>query len=71
LFENSELKKPDNYKEYLFGLQASKKIISSEQFIFDLDAFSGKVLHYNSIKETLYKENQSLLKTLYKIQQQN
>lgn len=71
LFENSDLKKPDNYKEFLFGLQASKKIICSEGFVFDLDAFSGKVLHYNSIKETLYKENQSLLKTLYKIQQQN
>ena len=70
LFENSDLKKPDDYKEFLLGLETSKKILLSEKFIYDLDAFSAKVLHYNDIKETLYEENQSLLKTLYKIQQQ-
>ena len=70
LFENSDLKKPDDYKEFLLGLETSKKILLSEKFIYDLDAFSAKVLHYNDIKETLYEENQSLLKTLYIIQQQ-
>ena len=70
LFENSDLKKPDDYKEFLLGLETFKKILSSEKFIYDLDAFSAKVLHYNDIKETLYEENQSLLKTLYIIQQQ-
>ena len=71
LFENTDLKKPENYKEFLLSLEASKKIICSDKFIFDLYAFSGRVLYYNNIKETLYKENQSLLKTLYEIQQHN
>ena len=56
LFENSDLKKSENYKEFLLSLEASKKIICSDKFIFDLDDGYGKVLHYNNIKETLYKE---------------
>ena len=71
LFNKSELKKPENYKEFLLGLETSKKIICSDKFIYDLDAYSAKVLHYNNIKETLFKENQSLLSALYKIQNQN
>ena len=69
LFENSDLNKSVNYKVFLLSLEASKIYICSDKFIFDLYAFSGKGLHYNNIKKTLYKENQSLLKTLYKIQQ--
>lgn len=67
-FNETILKKPENYKSFLLNLEASKNILTSEQLIYDLNAYTSKLLQYQNIKSIVYTYNQEILKQLYSIQ---
>tara|TARA_B100000530_G_scaffold333977_1_gene282977 strand:- start:151 stop:885 length:735 start_codon:yes stop_codon:yes gene_type:complete len=67
VFGESIAKKPDDYLDVQLDLETSKKIITSEKLMFDLDAYTGEYLFYKSIIRDLMGKNQNLLDKLYLI----
>ena len=64
-------KKADDYLEIQLNLNSSKKILTSEKFMFDLDSYTGEFMFYNGLMKTIMSYNQNLLKSLYNIQNQS
>lgn len=68
-YDETVLKKPENYKSFLLNLEISKNILTSEKLIFELNSYTSETLFYQSIKSTVYEHNQEILKYLYDIKQ--
>ena len=64
-YNQTILRKPENYKSFLLNLEVSKNILTSENLIYQLNAYTSELLYYQSIKSNVYKRNQKILKFLH------
>lgn len=69
--DKTALKKPEDYKEYLLNFDSAKTIFTSEKLVYDLDAYTGQLIYYATVKDEVYQLNQKILKELYTIHNKN